>query len=363
MPLDQGFSPLARFIVVAGAFALVVVGVKAMAPLVGPFLLGGFIAIVAAPLLFYLRDKGFPTLAVLITIGVIMALIGGLVGLVVTASIEAFNSELPKYTGKLTELALDFAGWLERLGIVDIPDEKTVSELVDAGKAAKWISALLGGIGSFFTNAFLVLLTVVFILAEATSLPAKLRRAAKTPEESIEQWRNILESINHYMVLKTLISLVTGFLIWAWLRVHGVDFPLLWAVVAFLLNFIPTIGSIVAAIPAVLLALVQLGPSTALWVAAGYVIVNTLIGNFIEPRVMGKGLGLSPLVVFVSLVFWGWVLGPIGMFLSVPLTMSIKIALDANPQSQSIAIMLGPEIPAREVREDDSDKESESATV
>jgi predicted PurR-regulated permease PerM len=114
--------------------------------------------------------------------------------------------------------------------------------------------------------------------------------------------------------------------------------------IAFLLNFVPTIGSILAAIPAVLLALVQIDLQSALLVALGYLVVNTLVGSILEPKIMGYGLGLSTLVVFVSLVFWGWVLGPVGMFLSVPLTMSLKIALDTNPQTRPIAIMLGPEI-------------------
>jgi AI-2 transport protein TqsA len=123
-----------------------------------------------------------------------------------------------------------------------------------------------------------------------------------------------------------------------------VDYAVLWALIAFLLNFVPTIGSILAAFPAVLLALVQIDVQAALLVAIGYLVVNTLIGSILEPKIMGYGLGLSTLVVFVSLVFWGWVLGPVGMFLSVPLTMSLKIALDANPQTRPIAIMLGPEI-------------------
>jgi predicted PurR-regulated permease PerM len=121
---------------------------------------------------------------------------------------------------------------------------------------------------------------------------------------------------------------------------------MLWAVVAFLLNFVPNIGSIIAAVPAVLLSLVQLGPTSALWVAVGYLVINTLVGNVVEPRFMGRGLGLSTLIVFLSLIFWGWVLGPVGMFLSVPLTMALKIALDANPQTRPIAIMLGPDIEA-----------------
>jgi predicted PurR-regulated permease PerM len=131
--------------------------------------------------------------------------------------------------------------------------------------------------------------------------------------------------------------MVTAFL-WA----LDVDFPVLWGLVAMLLNFIPTIGSIIAGIPPVLLALVQLGPTEAGLVVLGFFLVNTIVGNILEPRYMGKGLGLSALVVFVSLIFWGWLLGPVGMLLSVPLTMSAKIALEANPNTAWIARLLAP---------------------
>ena len=131
-------------------------------------------------------------------------------------------------------------------------------------------------------------------------------------------------------------------LVTLWLWLLGVDHAQLWGVMAFLLNFVPNIGSIIAAVPAVLLALVQLGMGTALFVAAGYLVVNIVIGSVLEPRFMGRGLGLSTLVVFLSLVFWGWVLGPVGMLLSVPLTITVKLALDSSKDTRWLGILLGP---------------------
>jgi len=136
--------------------------------------------------------------------------------------------------------------------------------------------------------------------------------------------------------------MMTGLIIAIAMWIIGVDYPVLWGVLAFMLNFVPNIGSIIAAVPAVLLAMVQLGLPSALVVAAVYVAVNVLIGNIVEPRFMGKGLGLSTLVVFVSLVFWGWVLGPVGMLLSVPLTITVKLALDSKPETQWLGHLLGP---------------------
>ena len=119
------------------------------------------------------------------------------------------------------------------------------------------------------------------------------------------------------------------------------DFPLLWGLLAFLLNFVPNIGSVIAAVPPVILAYVQLGALPTSIVILGFSIINVFIGSFIEPKFLGKGLGLSSLVVFLSLVFWGWVLGPIGMLLSVPLTITAKLGLEANPNTRWVAILLG----------------------
>ena len=110
---------------------------------------------------------------------------------------------------------------------------------------------------------------------------------------------------------------------------------------AFLLNFVPTVGSFIAAVPAVLLAAVQLGLFSAGLTLSGFVVVNLVMGNMLEPRWMGKGLNLSPLVVFVSLVLWGWVLGPVGMLLSIPLTIMIKIALENQEETRWIGVLLG----------------------
>ena len=147
--------------------------------------------------------------------------------------------------------------------------------------------------------------------------------------------------MRRYLAIKSLMSLGTGAAVWLWLTILGVDYPVLWGLLAFLLNYVPNIGSIIAAVPAVLLALVQLGPAEAAWAAAGYLAVNVLFGNVLEPRFMGRGVGLSALVVFLSLVFWGWVLGPVGMFLSVPLTITAKIALAASDETRWAAVLLG----------------------
>lgn len=346
--LDQqtGFTPTARFLLVAGAFVVVVAGLKAASDLVTPFLLAVFIAVLVAPPLQYLRSHGLPAWAAMLLIVAFLVGVGGGILALFTGSLNEFNASLPEYQQRLKLMSGELVTWLDGVGLQVSRD--AFNSFIDPSRVLGLASDLIKGLGGVLTNAFLILLTVIFILFEAKSLPSKLRAVMRTPETSIGHLREVMQTINRYMFIKANTSLATGLLIWLWLSFLGVDFAAMWGMLAFLLNFVPTIGSIIAAIPAVLLALVQLDLQSALLAAAGYMFVNILIGNGIEPRVMGHGLGLSTLVVFLSLVFWGYVLGSAGMFLSVPLTMSLKIAFNAHPQTQPLAIMLGPEIEAKE---------------
>lgn len=206
---------------------------------------------------------------------------------------------------------------------------------------------MLSGLSGALANGFLILLTVVFIMLETSGLPRKLTLALDNPDQTLAGFSKFTASVNQYIGIKTIFSLITGVLIWLWLVILGVNHAILWGLLAFLLNYVPNIGSIIAAIPAVLLALVQLGATSALLTAAGYAAVNVVVGSVLEPRFMGKGLGLSTLVVFLSLVFWGWALGMVGMLLSVPLTMIFKIALESSAETRWIAVLLGssPQVP------------------
>lgn len=197
-------------------------------------------------------------------------------------------------------------------------------------------------VSGILSQAVLILVTTVFLLMEASTLPSKMQAIAGDAPSRMDRLRQIADEVNQYMAIKTSTSLLTGGFITAVLWLLGVDFALLWGVTAFLLNFVPNIGSIIAAIPAVLLALLQHGFGVAAVVVGLYVAVNLFIGYFLEPRWMGRGLGLSTLVVFVSLVFWGWVLGPVGMVISVPLTMAVKIALEGSSETRWLAILMGP---------------------
>jgi predicted PurR-regulated permease PerM len=216
----------------------------------------------------------------------------------------------------------------------------------DPAMVIRLVVSTAGSIGQLLSNGILILLTVVFILLEASSLPGKVARAfgsdlAHQSTEARARFQVVIDSVRTYIALKTAISILTGLLIAVWLWFLGVPYAGLWGLFAFLLNYIPNIGSIIAAIPALLIAWLDLGWLPALACGAGFLAVNLVIGNFIEPRVMGRGLGLSPLIVFCSMVFWGWVLGPVGMLASVPLTMAVRVALEGFDDTRWLGILLG----------------------
>jgi len=333
-------SPIARFILVTAAFIIVVAGMKSAEALLVPFLLSLFIVVIFSPPLSWLKNRGVPSgLALALVVSLVVAF-GLIFGAIVGSSIAEFRGDLPQYQERLQGFSQQGQAYLDKLGIA-LPQEQW-QDTFDPGVAFSFVGNMLASLGNVMTNAFLILLMVIFMLAEEVRFSDKMMYAKQgRAQNSLKALEKFTSSINQYMALKAGLSLLTGVLVLLWLLFLGVDYPVLWAMLAFMLNFVPNLGSILAAIPAVLLALVQLGPFEALWVAVGYVVVNTVVGNVLEPRIMGRGLDLSTLVVFVSLVFWGWVLGPVGMLLSVPLTMTVKIALENFKDTQWIAVMLG----------------------
>lgn len=332
-------SPIARFLIITAAFIIVVAGMQSAEELLVPFLLSLFIAVISSPPLVWLKEKGVPNGLAILCIIACVVVIGLLIGIVVGSSITSFREDLPEYQTKLTAISADLFAKLQSFGL-DM-DLSRLKESFNPAAALSLAGITIASFGNVMTNGVLILLTVIFILAEEVGFSEKMRLANNNVESTLEAVHRFTKSVNRYMAIKTWLSLVTGGLIMLWLYILDVDYFVLWGLLAFLLNFIPTLGSILAAVPAVLLALVQLGPGDALLTGLGFIVVNFGVGNVVEPRVMGRGLDLSALVVFLSLVFWGWVLGPVGMLLSVPLTMTIKIALESFEDTRWLGIMLG----------------------
>lgn len=329
--------PGAQFLLTAACVIVIVAGLKAAAEVLRPFILAIFLSVISLPLLVWLRNRGLPKgLAVAVTLLAVIAVVSGLVA-VVGGSLNSFVEEVPKYQARLGEMIAAGQLQLQKLGLerIELVDVLDPGELVDVARST------VAGVAGVVSKGFLVLLTLIFILLEATGFYDKLRLAFGVDLDTRGLSR-ALKEIQSYLAIKTAISLLTGLLIWAWVSLVGVDFPVLWGLLAFLLNYIPNLGSIIAAIPVVLLAVIQQGPGAGLLTALGFLLVNFLLGNLAEPNLMGRRLGLSALVVFISLVFWGWVWGPIGMLLSVPLTMVLKILLENIEDFRWLAVLLGP---------------------
>ena len=321
------------------ALIIIAAGLKSAQEIMVPFLLAAFIATIAATPMFWIRAKGVPAgiALALVVVGIFTALL--LIGAVATQSTSAFIAKLPFYQERLVSIQGDLVVALEGFGIpVDL---SKLLEGVSLSSALKFAGSTLASLGNLLSNGFLIILTVIFILAEATSFYPKLNSVLSNPQRDLVYFTRFANNMNRYVALKTSMSLLTGLLVSVALWILDIDFPILWGLLAFLLNFIPTIGSIFAAIPPLLLALIQHSPSAAGAVALVFFLINMGVGNVLEPRYMGKGLDLSTLVVFLSLIFWGWILGTVGMFLSVPLTMTGKIAMEANPRTVWLARLLG----------------------
>jgi AI-2 transport protein TqsA len=325
------------------ALVVIVAGMREAQEILLPFLIAVFLAVVSSPAVLWLTAKRVPhSLAVVLVVAAMVGVGTGIAALVGT-SVNSFSRNIPTYKTRLQEETSALIAWLEGMG-VDL-SLNVLLEYVDPGAAMGLASNVLTGLGGVFTNAFLILLTVVFILLEVSSFRGKLRVAMGDPQLVLPQFTKFTDSVKGYLAIKTVVSLVLGVLVTLWVWLMGVDFPLLWGLLAFLLNYIPNIGSIIAAVPAVLLAFIQFGFGTAMIVTVGYLVLNLILGNVIEPRFMGEGLGLSTLVVFLSLIFWGWLWGTVGMLLSVPLTMTVKIALESKKQTTWMAVLLGPPVP------------------
>lgn len=327
-------------LLITASLVVIIAGMYAAEAILVPLLLAAFISLLSAPLHLYLQRKGLPvSLSLSMVIGLILGILFSII-ILIGSSLNEFTQNLPQYQLRLQIQLTELIHWLGQYGVVF--SEQQIAKYFDPGVIFKLVGNLLSNLGSVMSNGFLIFLTVVFMLAEASSFPKKIKAALGEKYNAVF-FETFTRNIQRYMALKTVISMLTGVIIGCWVSILGLDYPVLWGLVAFIFNFVPNIGSIMAAIPAVLLAVIDLGLEMAGLTLLGYLVVNIAIGDFIEPRVMGKGLGLSTLVVFLSLVLWAWVLGPVGMFLSVPLTMTIKIALDSYDETRWMAILLGPE--------------------
>ena len=340
----------------AGIF-IIIGGIKATPQIFLPILLALFISLMLLQPIHWLESKKVPhaisIIAVLLSFFVFIFILGDILG----TSISKFSKNLPDYKEKVIYYADRNADTFDVFGI-DISEDHLFKS--EPGKLSGFLISGLNQIKQIIGKVFFIFLLSLFLLFELDSFPTKFSAIfsrAGNAKAKINLGR-ITVKLRNYLGIKSLTSFVTGLLIYLLLLLFGVKYAILWGVLAFLLNYIPNIGSMIAAIPAVIFAGIQLGPQYLLWTGLVYLAVNFIIGSLIEPRLLGKGMGLSTAVIFISLIFWGWLFGPVGMFLSVPLTMVLKVMMEGNESSRYFAILIGTKEEAEKIIEKNKTFES-----
>ncbi len=322
------------------ALFVVVTGLKLGSEFLVPLLLAAFFALALSPIAVKLRGAGAPSwLALAAAFAAAGAVVFGLAALI-GGSIPDLQAKLPDYEDRIASMADDVAGYLIDAGISVPASAADIG--VNPEALLSFVTGVVQGVGGTLSNAIVVLLVMVFMMSEALAAPDRLTPTNVDGGAGASPAQRIARSVTDYLSVKTLVSVGTGITWGVFLAIIGVDFPVLWGLVAFLFNYVPNVGSVIAAIPPILLALVQFGFGHALMAIGGTVVINGFFGNVLEPRMMGQKLGLSALVVFVGLIFWSWVFGPVGALLSVPLTIVVKLALEMTDDYTDLAGMMGP---------------------
>lgn len=331
-----------RTLVVIASLIIILAGIKLANEIVVPFLLSLFIAIVCSPMIKFMTKRKVP-LWLAITVLLIAFLLGFtfLAG-IINSTLQEFTQSIPQYKVQLSTRVQSLLAFAQKWHLPFSLSQEEIMSKFDPSAIMNLVSKLLMGLSGALSNIFVIFLVVIFMLLEMPVAKYKLALAL-SPDDDLrnekEYINQVLDGVIGYLGVKTFISLITGGLVWILLEALGVQYAILWAILSFLLNYVPNIGSILAGIPIVIQAFILNGLSIGLGTFAGIVAINMVIGNALEPKLMGKKLGLSTLVVFLSLLFWGWLLGTVGMLLSVPLTMACKVALESNKDTQKYAVL------------------------
>lgn len=338
-------------VVTLACLFVVLTGMKITAGVLVPVAYAFFLAILSYPLVRWLRLHRVPApVALGITMLVNLAVLAGLITVGVRLLIN-FWADLPRYLRGLERILNDTAGWLEANGIdgmksmaAGVFDWNTLIGYAAQQDVMKTLTGLVGStfgtLATVLASFIMTLIVMMFILMEARGTHSRLQAVSLSGGPDLSGLMRSADDIQKYLGVKTLISALTGILAGFWCWFFDLHYPLLWALLAFLLNFIPAVGSTAASIPAIVEALVQHGPTHAVVIGIGYGGINFCLDNFVQPTMLGNRFGISPLVVILSVIFWGWLWGPLGMFLAVPLTMVLKVLLDNSAEFQWISVAM-----------------------
>lgn len=334
------FSPPKNILLHIASLVIIIWGVYQAQSVIVLILVALFLAIIGSQPILWLEKKHVPSFISVSVVLAVMIFVILFSGVFIGTSIARFIENLGLYQNLIEEKFISIKLFFVEHGIIDA--DVRLIDYMNPSIIINTTAGLLSGLTSALSSIVLILLIVTFILADVSGFYLKIQSIFRKPNKSFLKLKNFVVTLNHYMYVKTAICFVTGILAGLWLFILGIDFPILWGFLAFLLNYVPSLGSVIAALPPIILAYVQFGLSKTLLVALGYILINLVVGNIIEPKVVGKRVGLSTLVVFLSLIFWGSLLGLIGMVLCVPFTMALKYVLEINESTRWIALLLEP---------------------
>jgi AI-2 transport protein TqsA len=326
-----------RVMLILAATVVVLVGIRLSAPILNPIFFAVVLTLLFSPIYSWLKRRGLPSPLALVIMLVVIAAIFIALFFILGVSISKFSERVGFYTSQLNSQLVDLDALLERLGLsnVDLRDVIKPSALTDV------LGTILSGIAGFLSDLFLILVIMLFLLAEGPAMMDRLRAGTSGDNPQVERLTTIGRSVVRQFGLRAIVNLVTGAGVTVLLFSLGVDFPLLWGILTFFLSFVPYIGLVLAVTPAVVLALAEFGVSRAVLVIAGVIVINILAENVLSPMMMGRGLNISPTIVFLCFVFWAWLLGGPGAFLALPITLFVAVMFDTFPETRWLASLIG----------------------
>ena len=341
-----------RVVLILAATVVVLVGLRLGAPVLNPILFAVVLSLLVSPIYSWLLRRGLPAPLALVLMLVILIIFFVGLSFILGASIARFSERIGFYVSQLNGQVDSLDALLERLGLSNV----NLQDVVKPSALAGALSVVLSGISGFLSNLFLILMIMLFLLGEGPAMMDRLRASVSSDNSQVARLTAVGQSVVLQFGLRAIVNLVTGAGVTVMLFLFGVDFPLLWGILTFFLSFIPYIGLVLAVTPAVVLALAEFGVSRAVLVIAGVVVINILAENVLSPMLMGRGLSISPTIVFLSFVFWAWLLGGPGAFLALPITLFAAVMFDTFPETRWLAGLIGvngsdsesstPEVPA-----------------
>ncbi len=330
---------------------VILTAMKAASGVLVPLVYAFFLAVLSFPLMRWLTRHRVPgPVALGITLLTNLGVLAGLITLAVRLLIS-FNADLPRFIRGVQRNLGELGTWLEGKGVDGAKttlesffDWNTMISYATQQDVMSRIGSLLGStfgtLATIFAGLIMVLIIMMFVLMEAQGTRSRLSAVKVAGGPDLSGLMRSASDIQKYLGVKTLISALTGLLAGIWCWFFDLQYPLLWAIVAFVFNYIPAVGSTAACIPAIVEALVMHGAGGAIGIAIGYGGINFCLDNFVQPTLLGNRFGISPLVVILSVIFWGWLWGPLGMFLAVPLTMVVKVLLDNSAEFRWISVAM-----------------------